>query len=292
MLNFKRREEREKLLAQQQDLQEELKFAQEGKKPWGYEKWLESEDMAICDKHGEYSRRVLTGAEFRGKCPTKSSRCPDCIQEAQTQVSSGLRALQVAGLLDNAGIVRRFENCEFENYQRINSLAGKNLEACQRYAGNWPHVLESGKSLVLTGSSGTGKNHLAVSMAKNIIRNHLASVEITDVMRLTRAVKSAWRHNAECTEESVLEHYSSLDLLIVDEVGVQFGSPAEMTILHEIINTRYESVLPTILISNLPLDLLKEFISDRIFDRVTDGGRNHLVFNWPSFRANTGGAVA
>ena len=61
-------------------------------------------------------------------------------------------------------------------------------------------------------------------------------MEITDVMRLTRAVKSTWRHNAEMTEEDVIERFASLDLLIIDEVGVQFGSPTEMTILQEIIN--------------------------------------------------------
>ncbi|MBA5819709.1 AAA family ATPase, partial [Escherichia coli] len=69
-------------------------------------------------------------------------------------------------------------------------------------------------------------NHLAVSMAKNIIRHHLATVEITDVMRLTRAVKNTWRHNSERTEDEVIDHFVSLDLLIIDEVGVQFGTPA------------------------------------------------------------------
>ncbi len=88
-------------------------------------------------------------------------------------------------------------------------------------------------------------------MAKHIIRNHLASVEITDVMRLTRAVKNCWRNDSEKTADEVIEHYASLDLLIIDEVGVQFGSAAEMAILQEIINARYESILPTILISNL-----------------------------------------
>ena len=86
----------------------------------------------------------------------------------------------------------------------------------------------------------------------------------------------------------MIRYFTKPDLLIIDEVGVQFGSPAEMTILHEVINARYESVLPTILISNLPPEQLKEFISDRIFDRVTDGGRNYLVFNWASFRGNNG----
>jgi hypothetical protein len=88
--------------------------------------------------------------------------------------------------------------------------------------------------------------------------------------------------------KSVLDHYASLDLLVIDEVGVQFGSPAEMTILHEVINARYESVLPTILISNLPPEQLKEFISDRIFDRVTDGGATTWYSTGQVFAAITG----
>ncbi|HIB9008223.1 TPA: ATP-binding protein [Citrobacter braakii] len=290
MLNLNQLKEREDLMAQQAKLGDELTFAEEHTLPWGFGGWSSNyTSMASCPDHGDYERFTLVGKDFRGGEIFKHSRCPACIRSEQASVESGLRELRVGSLLDDAGITRRFGDCEFENYLEINPEASRNLAACKRYAKNWPAVLEAGKSLVLTGSCGTGKNHLAVSLAKNIIRNHLARVEITDVMRLTRTVKSTWRHNADVTEESVLDHYSSLDLLIIDEVGVQFGSPAEMTILHEIINARYESVLPTILITNLPCEQLKEFISDRIFDRVTDGGRNYLVFNWTSFRGNNGG---
>ncbi|HCI6721735.1 TPA: ATP-binding protein [Klebsiella variicola subsp. variicola] len=290
MLNLNQLKEREDLMAQQAKLGDELAFAEVHTLPWGFGGWNSNHtSMASCPEHGGYERFTLVGKDFRGRETFKHSRCPACIRSEQASVESGLRELRVSSLLDDAGITRRFGDCEFDNYLEINQEASRNLAACKRYANNWPAVLEAGKSLVLTGSCGTGKNHLAVSLAKNIIRNHLASVELTDVMRLTRAVKSTWRRNADTTEESVLDHYASLDLLIIDEVGVQFGSPTEMTILHEIINARYESVLPTILISNLPREQLKEFISDRIFDRVTDGGRNYLVFNWTSFRGNNGG---
>jgi DNA replication protein DnaC len=104
-------------------------------------------------------------------------------------IESSLRTLRVADLIDNAGIARRFEACEFDNYQAINQDAAKNLAACQRYATSWPERLKAGTGLVMTGNCGTGKNHLAVSMAKSIIRDHLAKVEITDVMRLTRGEK-------------------------------------------------------------------------------------------------------
>ncbi|MDU4483340.1 MAG: ATP-binding protein [Enterobacter sp.] len=277
MLSIKQREEREALVAKREGLREELAFAVEHKKPWQWGSWESgSVHAAACEKHGDYQRISLTGKAYRGVENVKHSQCPE----------------RVADLIDNAGIARRFEACEFDNYQAINQDAAKNLAACQRYATSWPERLKAGTGLVMTGNCGTGKNHLAVSMAKSIIRDHLAKVEITDVMRLTRAVKSTWRHNAEMTEEDVIERFASLDLLIIDEVGVQFGSPTEMTILQEIINARYESILPTILISNLTFDQLKETIGERIVDRVTDGGRNRLAFGWGSFRAIASGVVA
>ncbi|SUX99652.1 ATP-binding protein [Citrobacter youngae] len=293
MLNIKQREEKVALQGRRDNLREELAFAIEHKKPWQWGRWDSGEVCTVsCKTHGDYERQTLIGKALRGADNLKHSRCPGCIRDELVAVDAELHALRVSDLLDNAGIARRFEGCEFENYQTVNQDAAKNLAACQRYADTWQERLTAGTSMVMIGNCGTGKNHLAVSMAKSIIRDHLASVEITDVMRLTRAVKNTWRHGADSTEEDIIEHFASLDLLIIDEVGVQFGSPTEMTILQEIINARYESVLPTILISNLTFEQLKESIGERIVDRVTDGGRNHLAFGWESYRAIAAGITA
>ncbi len=292
MLNIKQREERDNLLAKRDALTEELEFAVEHKKPWRWSSWDAGEITTVsCDIHGDYKRMALIGKALRGAENIVHSSCPECVRDQIARTEAALRELRVSDLLDNAGIARRFESCEFENYQVINPDAAKNLAACQRYAATWPERLQAGTGLVMTGTCGTGKNHLAVSLAKVIIRNHLAKVEITDVMRLIRAVKSTWRHNAESSEEEVIEHFATLDLLIIDEVGVQFGSATEMTILQEVINARYESILPTILISNLTFEQLKETIGERIVDRVTDGGINKLAFSWESFRSNRGVAA-
>lgn len=293
MLSIKQREERATLQDRRDNLREELAFAVEHKKPWKWGNWESGEvHTAACEKHGDYERMLLTGKAFRGAENVKHSRCPGCVRDELAAVDAGLHALQVSDLLGNVGIARRFEGCEFENYQAVNQDAAKNLAACQRYADTWQERLAAGTSMVMIGNCGTGKNHLAVSMAKSIVREYLARVEITDVMRLTRAVKNTWRHGADSTEEDVIERFASLDLLIIDEVGVQFGSPTEMTILQEVINARYESVLPTILISNLTFEQLKESIGERIVDRVTDGGRNRLAFGWESYRAIAAGVTA
>ncbi|HBQ8141730.1 TPA: ATP-binding protein [Klebsiella pneumoniae] len=289
MLNLNQQKARHDLKADRERLAEELNFALEHKLPWGYSGWNSGNaEITSCEKHGDFERFTLVGKAFRGGENFKHSQCPACLRAQLAEIDAELRALRVADLMDNAGIARRFEECEFENYRPVNQGASKNLAGCRHYAENWPQVFATGKGLVMTGNCGTGKNHLAISTAKAIIRNHLARVEITDVMRVMRAVKSTWRHNSETTEDGVLEHYASLDLLIIDEVGVQFGSASELAILQEIINARYESILPTILISNLTFEQLKDSIGERIVDRVTNGGRNRLAFNWESFRGNDG----
>lgn len=281
--------EREALNNQRSDLTENLAFAVEHKIPWSFEGRSRSEVTgAKCDKHGEYEEFVVIGKDFRGNETRLSSRCPHCLKFSIEQVDAQLRTLKVSDLLGKAGVARRFEHCDFDNYKPVNDAATKNLSTCRRYADSWQERLTAGTGLVLTGSCGTGKNHLAVSITKKIIHDHLARVEITDVMRITRAVKSTWRSNSERTEDDVLDYYAGLDLLIIDEVGVQLGTPSEMTILQEVINARYESVLPTILISNLTFEQLQESIGERIVDRVTDGGRNRLAFNWESYRKQTG----
>jgi DNA replication protein DnaC len=79
----------------------------------------------------------------------------------------------VSDLLSEAGIARRFEHCEFATYQPVTPGAAKNLSACQRYAESWPDRLAAGTGLVMLGKCGTAKT-TRVSLAKTIIRNHLA----------------------------------------------------------------------------------------------------------------------
>ncbi|HHK7933447.1 TPA: ATP-binding protein, partial [Serratia marcescens] len=110
---------------------------------------------------------------------------------------------------------------------------------------------------------GTGKNHLALAIAKSVIESHQSPAAFTTALKIAREYKSTWSKTSTRTEDEVIRQFTRPDLLIIDEIGVQFGSEAEKLIMFEIINTRYERMRPTILISNQSKEELSSFFPRR-----------------------------
>ena len=74
------------------------------------------------------------------------------------------------------------------------------------------------------------------------------------------------------------------ELLILDEVGVQFGSETEKLMLFDVLNERYEKRKPCVLLSNLAIDDVKAFLGERVFDRLREDGGEAVAFDWESYR--------
>lgn len=175
-------------------------------------------------------------------------------------------------------IPERFSECTFENYVPDCEEAKRALKVCRAYASKWPERLQRGGGLVMCGKHGTGKNHLALAIAKSVIESHQSPAAFTTALKIAREYKSTWSKTSTRTEDEVIRQFTRPDLLIIDEIGVQFGSEAEKLIMFEIINTRYERMRPTILISNQSKEELSAFIGERVIDRMNDGGGCTLAF--------------
>lgn len=186
-------------------------------------------------------------------------------------------------LLGSANIPPRFVSASFETFKATTQPAKHNLTVCQQFVETWDDRKNAGEGLVLCGTPGTGKTHLAVSIAREVAGELQQSVFITTAARIIRAFRRTWAGNSEFSELDVLVKYCEPDLLVIDEIGVQYGTDSERNILFEVINDRYEDLLPTILVSNLPLNELSEMLGDRTLDRLLQGG-TVLTFNWPTYR--------
>lgn len=247
-------------------------------------------EQATCSKHGNYERRTRK-SDASGRIQSHSA-CPECTRERITDLlrlhgesEERQRKFNTEKLMDLLSIPDRFRSATFENYLPENSDAARCLKVCMAYAARWPERLKQGGGLVMCGKPGTGKNHLAFAIARHVISEYQSSARFTSAIRIARNFKSTWNKSADKSEAQVIEGYSSPDLLIIDEIGVQFGSEAEKMILFEVINNRYEDMKPTILISNLPKDELSAFIGERVIDRMNDGGGCTLAFTWGSYRS-------
>lgn len=114
-------------------------------------------------------------------------------------------------------------------------------------------------------------------------RGHTAL--FTTTLRAIRRVKETWSKGSTETESQAVSALTYPSLLILDEIGLQFGTDTEKTILFDVLNERYENDKPCILISNLSLDGVRKFVGERVFDRLREGGGEAVVFDWESHRS-------
>jgi DNA replication protein DnaC len=239
-----------------------------------------------CGLHGDYESKVFN---FKGK-KLGGLGCPLCLEEEALEQAKREshnkwqdRVGKINRDLNNPTLPPRFKDKQLTDYIANNNGSEKALSTCNKYADNFAGRLESGGGLIMCGQAGTGKTHLASGII-NKIKSQRFTTAFMSVLGATRHVKSTYSKDNPLTESEAINHFIGPDLLILDEVGVQFGSEAEKIILFEIINQRYQHVKPTILISNLTLSELSAYIGERVVDRMYEGGGAILSFDWESHR--------
>lgn len=240
---------------------------------------------AICEKHGPFEQKSqkLMSKVFKTACPgCVDDRKAEEQEMAQRQEREARKA-KIRKLLGDAGIPKRFAMRTFDNYKAESLEQSQALAVATYFAKDFDKFLESGASLMFCGKPGTGKTHLAAAIA-NAVCSQGRSAVFMSVLKATRMVKDTWKKGADVTESQVYKGLIEPDLLILDEVGVQFGSEAEKLILFEILNGRYENVKPTIVISNLLPSEITEYLGERVVDRLQEGGGSTVVFGWESYR--------
>ena len=228
-----------------------------------------------CPEHGEYTSM---------KTPVGWSDCTVC--NANRQRAELFRVEVESARISHmrkAGVPDRYHAKSLETYAANNPGQAKALRVAEAYAADFPAARTSGRGLIMCGTPGTGKTHLAVGIMHRVIAAGYSAL-FAVVLDAMREVKGTYRKDSAMTEADVVDKLTLPDLLVLDEIGNQYGTDAEKIILSSVINTRYNAMKPTILLSNLAMDGLTKELGDRVIDRMREGGGRMVIFDWDSHR--------
>lgn len=133
-------------------------------------------------------------------------------------------------------------------------------------------------TLILLGSAGTGKTHLACG----IIRECGGLYRLAPAM--CEEIRRAKSFNAKETEADILDYYGRVRLLVVDEIGRGIAAADEQYMLYQVINERYNRRKPTVLISNQTKKDFLCYVGAAATDRLTESAQV-VEFSGKSYRA-------
>lgn len=257
------------------------------KKPFNFEQFAAQfvRREFHCDIHGESEQASCDGGKtYRGciKCEAEATA-----KEEKDKLDAEVAAKELRDLRERTEacmIPRRFADKTFENYAKDTDSRARNFQACKDYADDFQKHFTDGRCMIMSGSVGTGKTHLAIAIAKQVLADLGATARYTTVANLLAEMKATYGNDSKRTDQDVLDDVIYPNLLILDEIGTTKQSEFEMASVFNLINARYEEMRPTIVISNLGLSQISDAIGERCYDRLREDGGIGLLFMGESNR--------
>lgn len=170
----------------------------------------------------------------------------------------------------------RYWKESFETYEAETDEQKNALEQSRCFL----EAVKCGKfcTLIMLGTVGTGKTHLACGIVREYGGLYRLAPNIVEEIRRAKSF------TAKETEADLLENYGRVKLLVIDEIGRGVAGTDEQYMLYQIINERYNRRKPTVLISNQNKRDFLNYIGIAAADRLTESAKT-VEFKGQSYRA-------
>ena len=158
---------------------------------------------------------------------------------------------------------RRFDNFHL----RRNELKGDEfanlsevIEACRRFAENpqgW---------LVLAGTYGSGKTHLAAAIANYRVEEALSEVMFVVTPDLLDYLRATFDPKSNARLDRRLDSVRRTPVLVLDDLGTESATPWAKEKLFQLLNHRYNAMLPTVITTSATPDEIEPWLRTRMLD--------------------------
>lgn len=155
------------------------------------------------------------------------------------------------------------------------------LDVCKEFAKEFK--AKSGENLYLYGAPGLGKTFLSSCIAKEVIEKGYG-VFYQPAYKIFRIFEDyKFSQENKSINKYHIEKIMNSDLLIIDDLGAEMATAYTAEVLFDLINTRINEKLPTIINTNLDFPDLETIYSARITSRIL-GNFTLLEFNGEDLR--------
>lgn len=162
----------------------------------------------------------------------------------------------------------RFQSRTFDSFKEEENQEAKQkcLDYLRTYEGS------ERNSLLIVGNYGTGKTHLACAIANKLIDEGIPILFDTFSGYLEKL-----KAEFDTTKRCCLENMKSVSVLFIDDIGKEKQTEWTRSIMFDIINTRYEDLLPTIITSNISGKELEEYLGGATYSRLCEMCKGVMV---------------
>lgn len=200
---------------------------------------------------GGIARRLANILNSRGIDPAATS----------SNAAEPIPALQAA----QARIPARYR-AALADHPEITDWVREVAEAGRPGPGGAPGIAQ-GRSLLIVGTTGTGKTHQAYGAVRSLIT---VGVRLRWKATTAADLYADLRPRPGHDGERELMDMARCPLLIIDDLGAAKSSEWTEEITMRLINRRYNEMLPTLITTNLGMADLREYLGDRVASRLTE----------------------
>lgn len=168
-----------------------------------------------------------------------------------------------------------FDNFEIEYYSKDVSEGEflsprenmqRNLSECINFTRSFKTKKDN---LFLYGKTGLGKTYICNCIAKDLLDKGITVMYVTAPQLFREIEKERFGKDEDADDkDDYLDNILSVELLVIDDLGTEFGTVFTASQLYHIISTRLINKLPIIISTNLEIKDLSEKYSDRITSRL------------------------
>ena len=188
----------------------------------------------------------------------KAIKCTCTLSQEKAEKQQALENL--SGIMHHGG---RYAQADFEHFNKKAPGVKMAYRTALGYASDpdgW---------LVLVGPFGCGKTHLAVAIAKELLKQG-KTVLVQTVPDLLDNLRTTFDPRAEMLSfNDLFDHMKTADLLVLDDYGAENTTPWAVEKLFQILNYRYNMALATVITTN---NIGLVGIDPRIKSRLNDQG--------------------